>query len=84
MISPIADSSVRQRRAGVPAHMLKGNPGRSSDSVSSLSSITAAATFVAAVISVRARSARGQAVSLELKSSGLHVRSQILYYLDVQ
>jgi hypothetical protein len=57
------------RRAGVRAHTLEGNPGRSSVSVSSSSSAPAATAAVAAAMTARARSARGQVVPPEPRSS---------------
>ncbi|KAF8497814.1 hypothetical protein F5888DRAFT_1906591 [Russula emetica] len=67
--------SLLQRRAGVRAHTLEGDPGRSSVSVSSSSSAAAATAVVAAAMSARARSVRGQAVSPEPRSSSLCARS---------
>jgi hypothetical protein len=61
--------SLLPRRAGLRAHMLEGDPGRSSVSVSSSSSATVATAAVAAVMTACARSARGQAVSPEPRSS---------------
>jgi hypothetical protein len=67
--------SLLPRRAGVRAHTLDGDPGRSSVSVSSSSSAAAAAAAVAAAMSARSRSARGQAVSPEPRSSSSRARS---------
>jgi hypothetical protein len=61
--------SLLPRRAGLRAHTLEGDPGRSSVSVSSSSSATVATAAVAAVMTACARSARGQAVSPEPRSS---------------
>jgi hypothetical protein len=61
--------SLLPRRAGVRAHTLEGDPGRSSVSVSSSSSAAAATAAVAAAMSARARSARGQVASPEPRSS---------------
>ncbi|KAN0115670.1 hypothetical protein V8E52_006616 [Russula decolorans] len=67
--------SLLRRRAGVRAHTLEGDPGRSSVSVSSSSSAAAATATVAAAMTARARSARGQAVSPEPRSSSSRARS---------
>jgi hypothetical protein len=67
--------SLLPRRAGVRAHTLEGDPGRSSVSVSSSSSAAAATAAVAAAMTARARSARGQAVSPEPMSSSSRARS---------
>jgi hypothetical protein len=67
--------SLLPRRAGVRAHTLEGDPGRSSVSLSSSSSAAAAAAAVAAAMSSRARSARGQVASPEPRSSGSRARS---------
>jgi hypothetical protein len=65
--------SLLPRRAGVRAHTLEGDPGRSSVSLSSSSSAAAAA--VAAAMSTCARSARGQVASPEPGSSSSRARS---------
>jgi hypothetical protein len=67
--------SLLPRRAGVRAHTLEGDPGRSSVSLSSSSSTAVAAAAVAAAMSSRARSARGQVASPEPRSSGSRARS---------
>jgi hypothetical protein len=61
--------SLLPRRAGVRAHTLEGDPGRSSVSLSSSSSAAAATAAVAAAMSARARSARGRVASPEPRSS---------------
>jgi hypothetical protein len=61
--------SLLPRRAGMHAHTLEGDPGRSSVSLSSLPSAAAAA------MSARARSARGQVASPEPRSSSSRARS---------
>jgi hypothetical protein len=67
--------SLLPRRAGVRAHTLEGDPGRSSVSVSSSSSAAAATAAVAAAMSARARSARGPVASPEPRSSSSRARS---------
>jgi hypothetical protein len=67
--------SLLPRRAGMRAHTLEGDPGRSSVSVSSSSSAAAATAAVAAAMSARARSARGQVASPEPRSSSSRARS---------
>ena len=67
--------SLLPRRAGVRAHTLEGDPGRSSLSVSSSSSAAAAAAAAAAAITARARSARGQATSPVPRSSSSRAHS---------
>jgi hypothetical protein len=62
--------SLLPRRAGVRAHTLEGDPGRSSVSVSSSSPAAVAAAMPACV-----RSARGQVASLEPRSSSSRARS---------
>src|SRR6266478_2038102 len=67
--------SLLPRRAGVRAHTLESDAGRSSLSVSSSSSAAAAAAAVAAAMSARARSTRGQGAVQESRGSSERVRS---------
>jgi hypothetical protein len=68
--------SLLPRRAGVRAHTLETDAGRSSLSVSSSSSAAAAATAaVAAAITARTRSARGHVARQDSRGSSSRVRN---------